>query len=221
MLQQKALMRLRHLSANVCEGVSFNLSFNHLSKKIQMFKALCVALLAALGVSGPARASEFGSDLLDFRIGGRFSSVAQRLALGGYELAQGEYVSFDQWYTPRMREISVQFLTAVAPDLGVTWGFGTGERGAKYRIQPSLQIGFIYQKEVFPNGWLSFIFDGVIGGNFSEKTCVADYGAIGGIQTVNCRYAAEPIAPSETLKFMEKRRGYTESRATLAFEFRF
>lgn len=186
-----------------------------------MFKALCVALSAALSVSGPARASEFGSDLLDFRIGGRFSSVAQRLALGGYELAQGEYVSFDQWYTPRMREISVQFLTAVAPDLGVTWGFGTGERGAKYRIQPSLQIGFIYQKEVFPNGWLSFIFDGVIGGNFSEKTCVADYGAIGGIQTVNCRYAAEPIAPSETLKFLEKRRGYTESRATLAFEFRF
>jgi len=168
MLRQKALLCLRHLSANACEGVSFNLGFNHLSTKIQMFKALCVALSAALSVSGPARASEFGSDLLDFRIGGRFSSVAQRLALGGYELAQGEYVSFDQWYTPRMREISVQFLTAVAPDMGVTWGFGTGERGAKYRIQPSLQIGFIYQKEVFPNGWLSFIFDGVIGGNFSE-----------------------------------------------------
>ena len=168
-----------------------------------------------------AEASEFNIELLDFRLGGRFTSVADSLASGGFELAQGEYVSFDDWYSPKFREISVRFLSIQSPNLGLTWGFGTGERGEKYRIHPSIELGFIYQKELFPNGWLTFLADFVIGGSFLERTCTADFGRIGGVQTVNCRYAAKPIEPSETLKFLEKKRGYKNSRAALIFEYRF
>lgn len=189
--------------------------------RFQVVKAILLAFSGILVLSAPAQAVERSTELLDFRIGGRFASVADRLAIGGYELAQGEYVSFDAWYRPRFREVSVQFLTILSPNLGLTWGFGTGEWGKKYRIHPSVQLGFVYQKELFPNGWLSLVFDGVIGGSFLEKTCIADYGRIGGIQTVNCRYAAEVIEPKETLKYLEKRRGYKESRVTLTFEYRF
>jgi len=43
-------------------------------------------------------------------------------------------------------------MTEIHPDVGLIWGFGTGERGVKYVIAPRLKIGGIYQKEIFKKG---------------------------------------------------------------------
>ncbi len=37
------------------------------------------------------------------------------------------------------------------------------------------------------------------GGRLQEKPCMADYGALGGIQPVNCRLAAGDLTPEATL----------------------
>ena len=49
---------------------------------------------------------------------------------------------------------------------------------------------------------LSLTVSGIFGGRLTESPCEADYGDIGGIQTVNCRLAASVLAPEETLKYL-------------------
>lgn len=169
----------------------------------------------------PARAIEPRTELLDLRLGGRFTSLVESLAIGGFELDQGRYISFDDWYTPRRPEVTVQFLTILSPEFALTWGFSTGARGRKFRIDPSVQLGIVYQYQVIPNGWLTLTLTGVIGGNLTEKACIGDWPALGGPQRVNCRFADEPIAPRKTLRALENRKGYRDSRVTLTFEYRF
>lgn len=50
---------------------------------------------------------------------------------------------------------------------------------------------------------------------------MADYGEIGGMQEVNCRLAAEPIPPNETLQYLVNEPGRNESRLSVTFEYRF
>jgi len=52
------------------------------------------------------------------------------------------------------------------------------------------------------NSQLSLSVSVVLGGYLREKTCTADYGAIGGVQTVNCRLADSPLPPAETLIYL-------------------
>jgi hypothetical protein len=43
----------------------------------------------------------------------------------------------------------------------------------------------------------------IFGGKLTEKACMADYGEYaGGYQKVNCRLAATPLPPEETMRYL-------------------
>jgi len=178
-------------------------------------------LLLFLTVSRPATA-EFRDHtfLMDVYTGSSRSALIKEVADGGYELADGTPLRFEAWYTSRVPDISIVFLTEVSEGFGLIWGMSTGERGDKYRIAPAVKLGFILQKELFPNAVLSFSATTVIGGRLSERTCTADYGIFGKEQ-VNCRLAATEMAPHQTLSYLLSKRGRDESRVTLTFNWRF
>jgi hypothetical protein len=52
-----------------------------------------------------------------------------------------------------------------------------------------------------------------------EKTCVADYGDIGGIQAVNCRLAATALEPAETLQYLYNEKPSSYFRLGYQFNF--
>lgn len=180
-----------------------------------------VCLLLYLTLSGPA-AAEFRDQtfLMDVYTGSARSALVEAVTRGGYELADGTPLYFEAWYTPRLPDISVVFMTEVSEKFGLIWGLSTGERGEKYRIAPAVNLGFILQKELFPNAVISFSATTTIGGRLSERTCTADYGIFGKAQ-VNCRLAATDMRPDETLSYLLTGRGRDESRVVLSFNWRF
>jgi hypothetical protein len=173
--------------------------------------------------TGQACAQEFWADtfLLDVYAGSNRSSVARDLRRGGYELSGGEFIDFRDWYTPRVPDMTILFLKQLRPDFGIIWGVSTGEKGEKYRIEPALQLGFVYQYIPFENAVFSARVTYPFFGKMTENTCTADYGALGGIQTVNCRLAAEIIPPEETLDYLVNLRGETDARGSISFRFLF
>ncbi|MCW3782195.1 hypothetical protein OM960_11400 [Defluviimonas sp. CAU 1641] len=142
------------------------------------------------------------TQLVDARAGTSLSDIARQLGTGGYELSDGSPVAFSDWYSSSWTDLRLTWVTQVSQNFGVYWGFGTGERGPKYEIEPSLKLGLIVLQPVSRNGMLSLSATTVIGGAFNEGTCTADYGAIGGTQTVNCRLAASVLPPEETLAYL-------------------
>ncbi|WP_245525028.1 hypothetical protein [Mesorhizobium sp. M8A.F.Ca.ET.165.01.1.1] len=113
----------------------------------------------------------------------------------------GSRVSFNQWYQTNWVDTHVDLMTQITQDTGILWGFGTGEQGEKYRIAPSLKLGFLTQLHPSANSILSLSFTTTFGGKLSEKPCQADYGDLGTF-SVNCRLAAGEMAPEETLKYL-------------------
>lgn len=94
-------------------------------------------------------------------------------------------------------------MTMLSSELGAIWGFGSGEHGPKYTIEPRFKFGFAWHKTLGRYGWLSITATRVLGGRMHEKPCIADYGEIGeGAQAVNCRFAASPIPPEMTLPLL-------------------
>lgn len=159
--------------------------------------------------------------LLDLRAGSVRSRRARELSYGGYELDDGTYVDFADWYTPRFPEMNLLFLTAVTPSFGLTWGLSTGERGEKYRIDPGLWLGFVYRYDISARQTLSLSAATLMGGNMREQTCRAYYRVIEDFATVNCRLAASTLPPAQTLQFLERNSGRRESRISLRYEIRF
>lgn len=127
---------------------------------------------------------------------------AQQLAAGGYELSGGGLVSFVKWYEPKNPDLQFDFLTQFTPNFGLLWGFSTGEYGEKYTVQPAGKIGFIIQHEFNEKSRISFSMTRLVAGGLKEKPCTADYGEIGGVQSVNCRLAATTLEPSATLQYL-------------------
>lgn len=119
-----------------------------------------------------------------------------------YELSNGELVRFSRLYKTHWQDLQLTWLTELNPQLGLIWGMGTGERGPKYRIDPSMQLGFLFQQPLGKQSAWSVQATTRLGGRLKERTCIADYGDIGGVQTVNCRLAATELPPEETLKFL-------------------
>ncbi|MBZ9881012.1 hypothetical protein LB535_01500 [Mesorhizobium sp. CA10] len=158
-------------------------------------------LCACLGAS-PATAQEMmTTSLIGMHQGSPLSDRARGLGGGGYELQNGSWVSFNQWYHTNWVDMHVDLLTQVTENTGILWGFGTGEQGDKYTIGPSLKLGFLTQTHPNPNSTLSLSVTSIIGGNLTEKPCLADYGDLGSY-SVNCRLAAGEMAPQETLKYL-------------------
>lgn len=140
--------------------------------------------------------------LIEVRQGLYLSNLASSLGRSGFETAGGSWVDFQHWYRPRWVDTRVSWLTQVNPNLGLVWGLSTGERADKYSIQPGLRLGFLAQIQPSKQSVMALSYTTVLGGRMQEKTCLADYGDIGGQQVVNCRLAATTLEPSETLKFL-------------------
>ena len=159
----------------------------------------CLCLMSAK----PVAAQEFLEDMELVGVGvGSLSSLAAsfRSRTGG--LSDGSRYSFNRYYSTDFQDLRVTMLSPINPNFGIIWGFGTGESGAKYHIEPSLKIGFVATEPVGDNGLLSLSATTVLGGYFREGSCMADYGAIGGVQEVNCRMADSILPPAETLDYL-------------------
>lgn len=184
-------------------------------------RCLVAALLITL--SGPARASDLSerTHLIGVDLGSSLSDIPRSARSSGYELSDGTPVRFDRWYEERVPNLQFDFLTEITPDLGLLWGVGTGEYGEKYRIDPSLRVGLLYTKPVGRNGVFSLRLTTRLGGRLRERACTADYGEIGGVQRVNCRLAATPLAPSETLDYLWNERPGDRIEASVGLVFRF
>ncbi|TGQ33263.1 MULTISPECIES: hypothetical protein [unclassified Mesorhizobium] len=163
-------------------------------------RTTALLLSACLGTS-PATAQDITTSLVDIHQGSPLSDRARSLGDGGYELQNGSWVSFNQWYHTNWLDLHVDLLTQLTENTGILWGFGTGEKGEKYSVEPSLKLGFLTQTHPTPKSTLSFSLTSTIGGNLTEKPCVANYGDLG-IYSVNCRLAATDMAPEETLKYL-------------------
>lgn len=153
--------------------------------------------------AAPAAAQERSINVIDLYQGGGFSDLAALAATQGYELSGGEPVALSKWYTPALRELSIDFLTTLDADDGIIWGFSTGEAGEKYTIDPAVRLGIIKQWHPSPRSTLTLTVTTSLWGHFSEKTCEGDFTSIGeGIETVNCRLAASTIPVDETLQYL-------------------
>lgn len=180
-------------------------------------------LLAVLLSVGPGQAEVSLEDthLIGLSIGSDLSSIPNAARPQGYELSDGTGVSFDAWYRDRIPNLQVDFITEITPDFGVLWGIGTGEYGEKYQIDPSLRLGLLYNRPVGRNGVLSLRVTTRLGGRLRERSCTADYGDIGGVQRVNCRLAATPLEPSETLQYLWNEKPGDRLQASVNLLFRF
>ncbi|MDR3474245.1 MAG: hypothetical protein P4M09_21560 [Devosia sp.] len=157
------------------------------------------ASFACLGLPQPVAASEIITSIVSITQGSELTEAARNLEYGGYELAHGSWQSFYNWYHVDWVDVRMDMLTQYNPDFGVLWGVSTGEYGQKFEIEPSIKIGVIKQIHPTPDTTLSLTATTIFAGRLLERPCVADYGDIGGQQEVNCRLAAAPIPPQDTL----------------------
>lgn len=181
------------------------------------------AVIFLLIVPAPAQSDVLlgSTHLIDIRVGSSASDAIRQAGDVSYELADGTPVDLRNWYRSEIPEISVEFLTELSENFGLIWGFRSGEDGEKYRITPGIKIGFIYQTRPTKNSMLSISLTTQLGSVLSEDNCTADYGDIGGVQTVNCRLAASTLPPEETLKYNLSARGRDESRVAVQYMVRF
>lgn len=180
---------------------------------------LCFCI-SPFGGFASARAFDFfeATHLIDLRQGSSLSAKVSGLQNYSYESAYGSTLPVGRWYATRWVDVQVSFLTQIDRDLGVIWGVSTGERGEKYVIAPSFKLGLLYGFSLWGKGRLSIKAYHVFSGALREKNCSADYGEIGGVREVNCRLAASPMTPEETLRFNFNEK--PEDRNFISIEYR-
>lgn len=138
--------------------------------------------------------------------GGELSDLVKKVRNQSYELQDGRMISMDKWYQTDWVNLKLTFLTEVNQHLGILWGLGTGEIGPKYKIEPSIQLGFLYTRTIVRGTTLSFRLSQRFAGRLIENTCLASYGVVSEeLQPVNCRLAASDLPPSETLQYLLNR----------------
>jgi hypothetical protein len=132
------------------------------------------------------------------------SRKVSQLRNQGYELSNGGAVVFNDWYSTHWQDLHLSWMTQLNRQWGLVWGFGTGERGAKYTIDPSVQLGFVFQQPLSRHTTLSVRATTRLGGRLREKPCMAVYTLQGydEPQPVNCRLAATQLAPEDTLPLL-------------------
>ena len=140
--------------------------------------------------------------LIDIGQGSQLSQLMRASQTGGFETANGNWVSFKGWYSTNWTDSRLAMMTQLTPWLGLIWGVSTGELGEKYTIDPSVKFGLVVRHDFAKNSSLSFKVTTILGGSLREKSCSADYGEIGGQQKVNGRLAATPLAPPDTLQYL-------------------
>jgi hypothetical protein len=140
--------------------------------------------------------------LADISVGSAFESTTRDVSRSGYELEQGKFLSFEPWYSSKWRDTSILLETQLTRSSWFIWGFSTGERGEKYKVQPSVTLGYEQVWEITETSFLSFGVRAKFGGRLKEKPCEAVYSLSGGPVPVNCRLAASILAPDATLSFL-------------------
>lgn len=189
-----------------------------LGRSRRAFLGITAAVLG-LSLSHPVLAQAFLEDMELIGIGGSGQSsiaAAFRKRTGG--LSDGSRYSFRRYYSTDFRDLRVTMMSPVNPNFGIIWGFGTGESGNKYKVDPSLKLGFLATKPVGDNGLLSLTFTSVMGGYFREQACTADYGVIGGVQSVNCRMADSILPPADTLDYLVYQRPSDQINVVLRYQ---
>lgn len=141
---------------------------------------------------------------VEFSQGLELSKLGATYRAGGYESSAGQWIGFDRWYRPRWTDTRMVWMTPLSPELGLLWGGSTGEQAKKYKISPSLKLGFVYRTSLGGNAFFSINASSVIGGRMTESPCLASYGEFQVIAQVNCRLAATEMAPAETLKHLTR-----------------
>lgn len=61
----------------------------------------------------------------------------------------------------------------------------------------------------------------ILGGRLRERSCVANYGEIGGVQAVNCRLAASVLPPGQTLGYLFNDKPYNKDISFVQFAWNF
>jgi hypothetical protein len=189
------------------------------------FPKLSAILMAisSLGPFGYAQAQDFWEEttLYDVNAHSVRSGKSRSLAVGGYELSNGEWQSFRGWYLPRISEVNILLLTEIKQNVGLIWGVSTGGYGEKYSIQPGVWVGVVSLWQISEQASLTVSAKTLLGGRLSEEACIADYGDVGGIQKVNCRLAASILEPNETLDYLVNDIGMVEAAVGVEFTYRF
>jgi hypothetical protein len=193
--------------------------------------SFCTTLLLWLLACAPATAQNIydvqngglmrATRLTGLSFDGLNSNVVRAAAQDGLELSGGEMLGLNTWYTPAFPNISASFETQLARGVSVLWGGSIGESGPKYSLGPSGMIGLAVRRPVALRGMLSLEVMGTLGGALRERSCVGDYGALGGVQPVNCRLAASTLPPKETLSYLwnEPPAAYASVRLAYIFQF--
>lgn len=186
-------------------------------------RAAASVFLALVYFVSPLAAQSFfdRTELIDVRYGTASSDLVRSLSYGGFELSDGTPVLFDKWYSSDRRDLSFTLFTQVDESFGVYWGVSTGESGLKYRIEPSLRIGFLKQWRLARHEYITLSARAVVGGWIRERSCVADYGEIGGVQTVNCRLVDSVLPPRETLEYLLDQAPADRLQLVLSYTLRF
>lgn len=216
-----AVLLFRNLSSPVTQA-QLLASGKSLSAR-RVAAPVCALALALFSGAAPARAYDVldRTFLVGIRQGSRLSDEVARLGRGGYELSGGGAVDFRSWYGQRWTEMRADFMSQITERFGLLWGVSSGEWGAKYRIAPGFKVGAILQTEITRTSSLSISFTTTLGGRLREKTCMADYGDIAGVQQVNCRLAASTLTPADSLKYVLNMRPPDHTWLGLQYQARF
>lgn len=192
-----------------------------------MFKALIRHLFVTLlGLSCAVPTLASAQDLFEKTFLYKFSDSSSRskivrsVSRGGYELDDGRYQSFRGWYSSDIPDLTLLLYTEANPNFAVIWGISTGEYGEKYRIDPTLHLGFSVTHAFTPHFSITLTAIGALGGRLSEKSCFANYPPFGTYE-VNCRLAASELPPAETLDYMMSARGWHESTISIKLDYQF
>jgi hypothetical protein len=165
-----------------------------------------IVTIALINATPASAACEWGpcfptlkTSILDLQREAVASRDVQLARFGGYELAGGQFQSFSRWYAGRLTFTRADLITQLSPGIGLLWGLSSGERREKYILQPGLRAGLAAMARLGGHSTLSLTARTTFGGRLLEKPCSANYGAIGGVELVNCRLAASELSPESTL----------------------
>lgn len=140
--------------------------------------------------------------LFEIYQGGQRSHDIASVRRATYELSDGSVKRFDSWYRPSWVNMRVSWIANMNANWGLIWGITTGERAPKYTIYPGVIVGATYRYALSSSSYFNFQLQSVLAGEIREKSCIANYGEIGGIQPVNCRLASTQLPPEETLQYL-------------------
>lgn len=192
-----------------------------LARRVILTGLAAVCLHAGAAHAQTATQSFLGRTVL---VGAEVSKNAQRAedaGAGSYMLSDGHYRPLYPWYSSSQQDVHLTMLTSLRENFGLIWGFGTGESGTQYRIDPSLKLGFITTRQYGETRSLAVRLSVVVGGYLTEKPCTANYGAIGGEQKVNCRMASSYLPPAQTLDYLIDQPPGDQVQASVTYKIRF